>query len=279
MSDLFGAYDAFFSNGFRSGKCVYANSVRSCLIPGTEDRFKEAVYFASQMEAGYHDPQKFRYALGAFLSAYGSISEILTKELETRKRWTDWKKHLANIPQGIRENEYGPALTRARNINIHQKSVFDGSICEMGIYRGRTHKLSIASNIDWDISSAELIDRLWDSEFGKMMLDKEHSAIGEQYGIRRTYRLRKVSDELPPSARELDILEIVRRALLRTHDLLGFTHTMDGEVVGLLSGEEIANSFTYMQVTILLESDVRPDLLQLWNWPDLGKELVPVANF
>ncbi|CCQ46228.1 hypothetical protein ARTSIC4J27_2188 [Pseudarthrobacter siccitolerans] len=231
------------------------------------------------MEAGYHDPQKFRYSLGAFLSAYGSISEILSKELEANGRWADWKKHLATLPPEITVNEYGPALTRARNINVHQKSVFAGSNCQIGLYRGRRHKLSIASDIDWDISSAELIDRLWDSEFGGMMLDKEHSAIGEQYGVRRVYRLRKISDELPDQDKDLDVLEIVRRALLRTHDLLGFTHTMDGQVVGLLSGEEVANSLTYAQVTILLESDVRPELLQLWNWPDLGEELLPIPNF
>jgi hypothetical protein len=112
-----------------------------------------------------------------------------------------------------------------------------------------------------------------------MMLDKEHSAIGEQYGVRRIYRLRKISDELPDSDKDLDVLEIIRRALLRTHDLLGFTHTMDGQVVGLLSGEEVANPSTYAQITILLESDVRPKLLQLWNWPDLGDELLPVPNF
>ncbi|WP_152683843.1 hypothetical protein [Pseudarthrobacter siccitolerans] len=279
MSNLFGSYDAFFSRGFRSRECIYADSVVGCLTPGTEDRFKEAVYFASQMEAGYHDPQKFRYSLGAFLSAYGSISEILSKELEANGRWADWKKHLATLPPEITVNEYGPALTRARNINVHQKSVFAGSNCQIGLYRGRRHKLSIASDIDWDISSAELIDRLWDSEFGGMMLDKEHSAIGEQYGVRRVYRLRKISDELPDQDKDLDVLEIVRRALLRTHDLLGFTHTMDGQVVGLLSGEEVANSLTYAQVTILLESDVRPELLQLWNWPDLGEELLPIPNF
>lgn len=279
MSDLFGDYDVFFPKGFRSRKCVFANSVDVCLIPGTEDRFKEAVYFASQMESGYHDPQKFRYSLGAFLAAYGSISELLTKELERKKRWSDWKKHLEAIPDVLKINEYGPALTRARNINVHQKSVFDGSTCHIGLYRGRQHKLGITSNIDWDIPSADLIDTLWDSEFGEMMLDKEHAAIGEQYGVRRTYHLSKISDQLPASDKGLDVLQIVRRALLRTHDILGLTHTIDGEVVGLLSGEQIVNDLTYMQVTILLESDVYPHLPQVWNWPDLGEELRPVANF
>ncbi|MDN6299617.1 MAG: hypothetical protein L0J68_04925 [Micrococcaceae bacterium] len=279
MKNLFGSYDAYFPRGFRSHECIYADSVNGCLTPGAEDRFKETVYFASQMEAGYHNPQKFRYSLGAFLSAYVSISEVLTKELEANGRWPKWKEHLASIPHEIAVNEYGRALTRARNINIHQKSVFAGSNCQIGLYRGRRHKLSIGSAVDWDISSAELIDRLWDSEVGKMMLDKEHSAIGEQYGVRRTYRLREIADELLPADKDLDVLEIVRRALLRTHDLLGFTHTMDGQVVGLLSGEEVANSFTYAQVTILLESDVQPELLQSWEWPEFGDELLPIPNF
>lgn len=279
MNDLFGEYDAFFPTGFRSGRCIYANSVSDCLTPGTEDRFKESVYFASLMEAGYHDPQKFRYALGAFLASYGSISELLRKELEQKKRWSDWKIYKESIPHELGVNEYESALIRARNINIHQKSVFDGSSCQIGLFRGRKHKLSVGPKVDWDISSAELIDRLWDSAFGQMMLDREHSAIGEQYGVRRIYHVRKIAEELPDSDKSLDILEIVRRALVRTHDILGFTHTMDGEEVQLLNGFEIVNKFTHSQVTILLESDVHPHYLQEWEWPDLGEELRPVANF
>ncbi|MFC4602935.1 hypothetical protein [Rhodococcus kronopolitis] len=233
----------------------------------------------SEMESGYHDPQKFRYSLGGFLAAFGSIPELLTKELERKGRWSEWKRYRDDSRLQIAVNEYEPALKVARNINIHQKSVFDGSICEIGLYRGRRHKMSLGPKIDWDISSPELIDRLWNSEFGKMMLDKEHSAIGEQYGVRRIYRLTAIAKDLPDSDKELDILQISRRALLRTHDILGFTHTMDGSKVDLLDGKQIVSDFTYSQVTVLLESDVHPHLLTEWDWPDLGEELWPVANY
>nr|WP_143545530.1 hypothetical protein [Rhodococcus sp. 15-1154-1] len=279
MTGLFGDYDLLFSSGFRSQRCSYADSVTNCSIPGAEDRFKEAAYFASQMEAGYHDPQKFRYSLGGFLSAYGSISEILQKELERAGYWQKWKSHKAKIPEKLITNEYGPALTRARNVNIHQKSVFDGSVCEIGLYRGRRHKMSVGPHIPWDTPSPELIDRLWASAFGRMMLDDEHSAIGEQYGVRRVYRLKSIREHLPGDDKDLGILEIARRALMRTYDELGLTHTIDGEVVGLIDGSVIFNDFNYAQVSVLLESDVRPELVEKWKWPDLGEELKPIPNF
>lgn len=279
MKGLLGGYESLFPRGFRSRECIYADTITTCLSPGAEDRFKEAVYFASQIESGYHDPQKFRYSLGGFLAAYGSISEILQKELEHQNRWRDWKIHRDTIATALTTNEYAPALIRARNINIHQKSVFDGSVCQIGLYRGRRPKLWLTSNIDWDVSSPELLDRLWDSEYGQMMLDPEHSAIGEQYGVQRTYKLREISDHLPIDDKDLDILQIARRALLRTYDTLGATHTMDGEVVGLIDGGAIVNDFTYSQVTICLESDVNPDLLRSWDWPDLDEALKPVPNF
>lgn len=279
MSELFGGYNSFFRRGFGSHDCIFADSVGVCLTERAEDRFKEAVYFASHMESGYHDPQKFRYALGAFLSAYASVSEIMRKELEFHGRWGEWKEYIKGVPESISVNEYDPALTRARNINIHQKSVFAGSYCEIGLYRGSSHKLSLGKDIDWDISSAELIDRFWDSDFAKLMLDVEHSAYGEQYGVRRIYRIRQISSDLPESDRGLDIVQIVRRALLRLYDRIGFAHTMDGEKVELMDGGEIVNDFTYNLVTILLESDVNPDLPKRWGWPDLGEELWPVSNF
>lgn len=135
------------------------------------------------------------------------------------------------------------------------------------------------SKIDWDIPSPELLDRLWSSGFGQIMLDEEHSGVGEQYGVRRTYRLKGISKHMPPADKDLDILQIVRRALVRTYDILGFTHTIDGGKVGLIDGGEIVNDHTYAQVTILLESDVRPHLLQQWDWPGLGELLTPVPNY
>lgn len=50
-------------------------------------------------------------------------------------------------------------------------------------------------------------------------------------------------------------------------------------MVGLIGGRKIVNGHSKAQVTILLKIDVRPDLPQVWGWPDLGEELSPVANF
>lgn len=284
MECLFGGYEQFFPKGFRSRGCIFPGSEKHCITPGTEDRFKESVFFASQMSETYHDPQKFRYNLGAFLSSFGSLREIFDKETEaklskSKKDKNAWKNYRNELPQGLVTNEYLSALTGLRNVNVHQKSVFKGSNCFIGLFRDRRHKLSITQNLDWDISSPELLEVWTASDAGKMLLDEERSAIGEQYGIYRIYEVADFRKELPPGEQDLDIMTVIQRSLIRYSDLIGFSHTLDGAKVYCPDFEALLSTEAFYRTTVLLESDVDPTLPSKWGWAKAGYKTISIANY
>ena len=55
----------------------------ACEIPFTHDRLQEMHYWWHQMARNYHEPDPFRYSLGAFVQAGRSVSFMLQKEQAT----------------------------------------------------------------------------------------------------------------------------------------------------------------------------------------------------
>lgn len=54
-----------------------------CRIPATHDRLLECHYWWHEMGRNYHEPQQFRWALGAFLQAARSVTFMLQAERAT----------------------------------------------------------------------------------------------------------------------------------------------------------------------------------------------------
>jgi hypothetical protein len=52
----------------------------SCPIPSTHDRLREVHHWWHEMARGYHEPDPFRYALGAFIQAARNVTWMLQKE-------------------------------------------------------------------------------------------------------------------------------------------------------------------------------------------------------
>jgi hypothetical protein len=57
-----------------------ADSLGGCAIPFTHDRLFEAHHWWHEMARNYHEPDPFRYALGAFIQAARSVTFMLQKE-------------------------------------------------------------------------------------------------------------------------------------------------------------------------------------------------------
>jgi len=51
-----------------------------CPIPLTHDRLEEVHYWWHEMARNYHEPNQFRYSLGALVQAGRSVSFMLQKE-------------------------------------------------------------------------------------------------------------------------------------------------------------------------------------------------------
>ncbi|WP_140400698.1 hypothetical protein [Gulosibacter sp. 10] len=217
----------------------------------------ECFHVAARFEDDYHDPQKFRFNLNALVTTISSVREILQKEVEKSGKVSDWNR----LSEPFKNDRWLNAIKRARNTTLHQKAIFDGSRVEIGLYRGRRHKLSIGANVRGDIHSRILLEKWTSSDAGQLFLDPEHSAIGEQYGVWRRYYIKELSETE-------DVLIAVRRGLIRAHDTLVVAHGIYGIDAGHLPDEPFLSADSLANVSVLLESDIDPMLPAKWGWPD-----------
>lgn len=129
----------------------------------------------------------------------------------------------------------------------------------MGLYRGRRLKLAVTKEIRGDLHSAAILEHWTESELGRMFLDPGHSAIGEQYGVWRKYWINEVSTTE-------DVLIAIRRALIRTHDLVAVAHGIYEIQVEHIHDDHYLSPESLARVSVLLESDIDPTLPDKWGW-------------
>ncbi len=235
-------------------RCQLSHDRIDCPIPTTEDRLMECFHHIELLEREYHDPRTFRFSLNALLASLSSVSTIAQKEIEKKGDITQWNV----VRESFKNDPWLGAAKGARNVTLHQKAIFDGSKVDMGLYRGRRHKLSFRQDIRGDVHSSEIL-KLWnESELGRMFLDPGHSAIGEQYGVWRRYWIKEVSTNE-------DVLTAMRRALIRAHDLVVAAHDIYGVQLQHIS-DDCLNPADLAEVSVLLESDIDPTLPKKWGW-------------
>jgi hypothetical protein len=65
----------------------------ACPIPLTHDRFFETHYWWHEMARTYHEPEPFRYSIGAFVQAARSVTFMLQKEKRIFEdfSWKNWE--------------------------------------------------------------------------------------------------------------------------------------------------------------------------------------------
>ncbi|MFC8304875.1 hypothetical protein ACFUCV_14470 [Specibacter sp. NPDC057265] len=235
--------------------CQLVQDKIECPLPQSEDRLMETFAAHRRLEAEYHDPRAFRYNLNAFLASVSSIQQILQKEVEQRGDVQRWNQ----VRDPFREDPWLKALARARNVTLHQQAIFDGSLVHIGMYRWRRHKLSVAKQLPHDVPSERLLKWFPDTALGKMFLDEEHSAWGEEYGVWRQYNIAEISETE-------DVLTMTRRGSIRSHDLLAAAHRLYTIEAGNIHDEYLLSKDALAQVTVLLESDIDPSLPSKWGW-------------
>lgn len=237
--------------------CQLVQEKIECPLPQSEDRLMETFTAHRRLEAEYHDPRAFRYNLNAFLASVSSIRQILQKEIEQRgdvQRWNQVRDPFKNDP-------WLKALARARNVTLHQQAIFDGSLVHIGMYRWRRHKLSVAQQLPHDVHSERLLKWFSDTDLGKMFLDEEHSAWGEEYGVWRQYNIAEIS-------KTEDVLTMTRRGSIRAHDMLAAAHRLYSIEAGKINDEYLLSKEGLADVMVLLESDIDPSLPSKWGWHD-----------
>lgn len=99
----------------------------ACKIPFTHDRLEETHYWWHQMARNYHEPDPFRYSLGAFIQAGRSVSFMLQKERAVFNNF-DWYQ------SWVEEAKNDPVLhwlNDARADVVHRQALQPHSWLEM----------------------------------------------------------------------------------------------------------------------------------------------------
>ena len=230
----------------------------TCVVPAAEDRLDEASHFLAQLQAGYHDPRAFRFNLNAILAAVASTRALLQMEMQKRGLVKEWK--VAREP--FWEDPILRAFHRSRNVTLHQEAIYDGSRIDVGLYRGRRMKLSLQQEVRADRTSAEILAHAV-PQLESVFLDPTHSALGEQGGLERRYFIRELGADD-------DALTVTRKALIRSIHMIATAHVVAGvlpeDFLGVYEEDEREFGAAPKSVTVLLESDVDPDLPGKWGW-------------
>ena len=227
-----------------------------CPVPQAHDRFEEAHYFLHRMETAYHKPQIFRFHLNAYIAAARAVHEMLRIELERVGQVAWWKERRREFA----EDDVLARFAIGRNIVLHQRSLLNGSRVSTGLFRGARLKFAYEVNLETDEPSDELLKRMA-PKLTDLLVDPDHTAVGEELGVKRLYFVRELSDSE-------DVLSAARRALARTSRALAEAHNrLGGEHVPIEDADVIDEAYLD-QVSVLLESDIDPTLHYKWGWID-----------
>jgi len=221
---------------------------KPCPFVNTHDKFNEAHYFISQMVHTYHEPEPFGWNFDAFLQALRSVTFVMQKELKDMGIKDDWYQA---EQEWMKKDKILLAVVEGRNIVVHQGMIEQSSNAEMGMFRGRMLKLAAKMPVPPHIPSATLLE-MAKKTFG--FVDEEHSAIDEQYGVRRQWFCKIFGDE--------EIVSACDKAWSRIGKVFAKAH----EQVGREFDGPPEHGHDTSKISLLLESDVDPTLPQKWGW-------------
>ncbi len=111
----------------------------SCPIPATHDRLAEVHHWWHEMAEWYHEPDPFRYRLGAFTQAARSVTFMLQTEKATFDNFDfyekDWRAKASADP-------IMQWLRNTRNINFHQSVLAPSSWLQMECFHNPRKRVS-----------------------------------------------------------------------------------------------------------------------------------------
>jgi hypothetical protein len=157
----------------------------------TRQKFFEAEYFLARMLENYHKPWEFLFNLNAFIQAFRNITFMLQSEEEKPEGFKDWY----NVKQlEMKDHPILKKFVKVRNIIVKQSSLTAKSRAWSGLFRRRKMKLAIAHDIPPFSDTEEALENAKKFAIG-LFLGEEHSAIGEQIGVKRIWVVEESGDE------------------------------------------------------------------------------------
>ena len=221
-----------------------------CPIPCAHDRFDNAHYNIAQMLENYHKPDLFRWNFNAFIQSLRSVTFLLQHELKHKEHFDTWYEDQRKF---MRQDNLLKQIIVVRNRIVKERDPIVTNTALFGLFRNKRLKLTFGVPVETNMYSAQIIDRLKDKFIGTY-LDKEHSAIGEEVGIKRTWFVKELGTGEVISLCDYAWSQI-GVVISNAHKFCNFTfepplkHVHDIEMVN-----------------VLVESDIDPNLPKKWNW-------------
>ncbi len=225
---------------------------QSCPFLNTHDKFNEAHYFLSEIVTNYHEPEPFRWSLNAFLEALRSVTFVFQKET---KRTTGIAKWYGTQQQTMRVDSLLRTFVEGRNIVVKEGMLKPTSTADIGLFRGRVLKLTFGMKVSPFVPSKVLLEQAQTVLIGTI-LDIEHSAIGEQLGVRRRWAVEQLGND--------EVVSLCDRAWARIGTFFSDAHKLVGRKYD--GPPDHGHKDALPNFSILLESDVDPSLPSKWGW-------------
>ncbi len=219
-----------------------------CPLSETDDKFRESHYFIERMMIEYHNAMAFRYNLNAFLQALRSVTFVLQKELS---HWDGFREWYPARQQTMKDDPLLRSFADGRTIVVHQRSLEMNSSAKIGIFRWQTLKLAIGIDVPINVPSQHLLQNITPE---LKLIDPEHSAIGEQYGIRREW--------CAPELGDANVITLCDLAWVKIGQILSDAH----DFAGWHSMPPVEHGHKVEDCAVLLEIDLDPSLPEKWGW-------------
>lgn len=227
------------------------NYETKCPLFETHDKYMEAWYFLCSMVKNYHDAHLFRWNLNAFIQSLRNVTFMLQSEKSKIPRFESWYSEKQEL---MKKSQLLVNIREGRNIIVKQRMLKSKSKASMGVFRGYQIKLGMEGFELDPFTDSEQLLKYAQSHLIPLMLDKEHSAIGEQIGIKRTWIVEEIGDE--------EVVGLCYKAWKSIGDIVAKAHKLlhFGFLAPDFEIEKIEPNF------IILESDVDPSLPEKWGW-------------
>ena len=228
-----------------------------CPLPATHDKIEEVHYFLHRLLDEIHHPAEFRWNLNGFLQGCRSVlylSRTELKDLPDFEVW--WQKANAALHRSPTVKK----VIDSRNFIVHERMLDQWSEVQTGVFRDRRLKIGFGGNPPNDWYSENLlrfVAHVWTGVY----LDKRHSSFGEQFGVRRSWRI--------PELGEGDVAErCVEAHSLLSEFVLAAHHFAGTDMLPLAEPEWLHDRGSY---DVLLETDLDPTLVKKWRWDEAAK--------
>jgi hypothetical protein len=127
-----------------------------CPIPFTHDRLHEIHHWWHQMARNYHEPEPFRYSLGAFIQAARGVTFMLQKEKAAFKDFSWYDKWV----EEAKDNPLLRWLNDARINVVHRQSLEPNSWIEVDCIDNPRSRLHTEDDEDDDVNDGPLVGKV-----------------------------------------------------------------------------------------------------------------------